>query len=48
MKFSTNILLIFFLFEGTLFLLSCKKENGSTTIAIDVSEKTKIDSAQKY
>lgn len=48
MKFTNNILLIFFLFEGTLFLLSRKKENGSTTIAIDVSEKIKIDSSQKY
>ncbi|WP_091202918.1 hypothetical protein [Flavobacterium xueshanense] len=47
-KFATNILLIFSLFGSTLFLLSCKKEDGSTTIAIDVSEKIKIDSSQKY
>ena len=48
MKFATNTLLIFFLFGSILLLLSCKKEEGHTTIAIIVSEKIKIDSSQKY
>jgi fructan beta-fructosidase len=48
MKFANNLVLISFLFGSTLFLFSCKKEESNTIIAINSSEKIKIDSSEKY
>lgn len=48
MKFANNILLIFVLFSSTLLLFSCKKEESNSIIAINSSEKIKIDSSEQY
>ncbi|MFV8268650.1 glycoside hydrolase family 32 protein [Flavobacterium sp. GT2N3] len=48
MKFTNKLILIFFLLSSALFLFSCKKEESDTIIAINVSEKIKIDSSVKY
>ena len=48
MKFTNNLILIFFVLCSTLFLFSCKREESNIMIANTFSEKIKIDSSAKY